>query len=421
MNDVTPSQATGPLEPSSDTADIPSCIDRYQVERLLGAGAFGRVYLARDEELNRRVAIKVPLRSRLGSQQAIEAYLSEARALASLDHPHIVAVYDVGRTADGGCFVVSKFIEGRDLAASLRDSRLSFAQAAALVATIADALHHAHRKGLVHRDVKPGNILIDLTGVAYVTDFGLALREEDFGKGAQFAGTPAYMSPEQAAGQGQWVDGRSDVFSLGVVLYELLTGRRPFRAESYDDLLRQITATDVRPPRQVDDTIPPDLERICLKALARHLPERYTTSKDFADDLKAFLSACATTTAPESTPWPECDGKHCPVCHMGISVTATFLGMFFSFPPGPGTRPVCPHCDTKLFYKDSGFLDIVGPILLLLGFVVAGVITSLCSHVYTGDGLGWVFFATLLTSWALVIIWAVRYLRRHKRLVIARR
>src|SRR5262249_23476959 len=152
-----------------------------------------------------------------------------------------------------------------DLAGWIRQARPSFAEAATLVAAIAEALHHAHRKGLVHRDVKPGNILVDSSGKPYLGDFGLALREEDFGKGAGFAGTPAYMSRERGRGEGHRVDGRSDVFSRGVVLYELLRGRRPFPGDTRDELLEQVVAVEPRPPRQMDDAIPRELERICLK------------------------------------------------------------------------------------------------------------------------------------------------------------
>src|SRR5262249_34325881 len=157
-------------------------------------------------------------------------------------------------------------------------------------ATIADALHHAHRAGLVHRDIKPGNILLDVQGKPFVVDFGLALREENVGQGPKCVGTPAYMSPEQARGEGHRVDGRSDIFSLGAVFYKLLVGLQPFRADSHPELLEQIRNYEPRPPRQYDDSIPKELDRICLKALSKRASDRYSTAKDMADDLRHFLA-----------------------------------------------------------------------------------------------------------------------------------
>jgi len=297
MADQNPLGATQSFEPDSREApadaapgEHPQRITRYRIEKVLGKGGFGIVYLAHDEQLNRLVAVKVPHASLISKPEDADAYLSEARTVANLDHPGIVPVHDVGSTEECPCYVVSKYIPGTDLATRLKQRRLNYGESAELIATVAVALHYAHKQGIVHRDVKPGNILIGKDGKPYVVDFGLALREENIGKGPQYAGTPAYMSPEQARGEGHRVDGRSDNFSLGVVLYELLAGRQPFRGDTQAELLEQVTEYELRPLLQYDEKLPKELQRICLKALSKRASERYSSAHEMAEDLRHFLS-----------------------------------------------------------------------------------------------------------------------------------
>src|SRR6516164_7693917 len=268
----------------------PAAFGRYQVQGTLGAGGFGAVYLGHDTQLNRPVAIKVLHAEASPTQAEGEAALQEARRLAQLRHPGIVAVHDVG-VHEGQVYIVSDYLEGPDLGRWLREHRPAWSEAARIAAAVADALAHAHARRIIHRDVKPANILLSADHAPVLVDFGLALGETQAG-GAEkgvVAGTPEYMSPEQATGTAHRIDGRTDVYSLGVVVYEMLTGRLPFRATHLQELLRQVREDQPQPPRQLVGDIPPELGRACLKALAKRQDDRYFTAGDFAADLRRVL------------------------------------------------------------------------------------------------------------------------------------
>jgi serine/threonine protein kinase/formylglycine-generating enzyme required for sulfatase activity len=261
-------------------------LGRYRLERALGRGGFGVVYRAEDQALKRFVALK--LLTRFQSVGEVDAWLEEARVLAGLDHPSIVPVYDVGKTDSGQPYIVSKLIQGGPLDHRIGDRSWTVADTVRVVTQLARALDYLHRRGVIHRDVKPSNILTTTDGNAVLADFGLALPESGYGRGARFVGTPSYMSPEQARHEGHRVDGRSDIYSLGVVFYELLTGKRPFQASDREQLLDCIRNVEVRPPRQLQADVPKELERICMKALAKKISDRYSTASDFAEDLEQW-------------------------------------------------------------------------------------------------------------------------------------
>jgi serine/threonine protein kinase len=289
---------TGWLSPGAEPRSDTDCVEpsvaapfsgRYRLLRMVGRGGFGEVWQAYDPVLQKHVAIKKPRLNQLPALPPRANFLDEARKAASLRHPAIVRIYDVGQEAEG-YYIVSEFIEGESLQARMQAGRQPFEWSARLIATVAGALHAAHLAGLVHRDVKPANILLDQSGNPYLADFGLALREEEqLSERSNVCGTLAYMAPEQVRGDTHLMDGRADIYALGAVLYELLTGRPPFRGGDVDEYRELILRREPRPPRSIDDAVPVELERVCLKCLAKEVRDRYTTANDLASDLNAWL------------------------------------------------------------------------------------------------------------------------------------
>lgn len=263
----------------------------YQLVGELARGGMGLVFRAWHGRLKRHVALKLMLPNQLDSASRVRRFRIEAEATARLEHPNIVPIYEIGEVG-GQHFLCMKLIQGQTLGQVLARGRFEARRASEFVATLAQAVHYAHQRGVLHRDLKPGNILVDEFGQPQVTDFGLARlleRDPELTQPDAVLGTPAYMAPEQAAGRTKDLTVASDIYSLGVVLYEMLTGRTPFRADTTLELLRQVRECEPPPPRRVDRKIPRDLDTICQKCLRKEPERRYATAQALADDLRRFL------------------------------------------------------------------------------------------------------------------------------------
>ncbi len=284
---------------TAGSSNAPRDFGDYELLDEIGRGGMGVVYRARQKSLNRTVALKMILRGDLATPADLARFRAEAESAAKVLHPHIVPVYEVGEVA-GRPYFSMKMIEGSTLARRLADGPLPSRQAAEMLVPICRAIADAHRQGVLHRDLKPSNILIDCEGRTYVTDFGLAKRinpgEDDTSlsggltQSGAIIGTPGYMAPEQAAGQRGEVSPVTDVYSLGAILYAMLTGRPPFQAPSALDTVMMVLEQDPLPLRMLNPKAHPDLEMIALKCLQKPTDLRYIDADALADDLQAFLA-----------------------------------------------------------------------------------------------------------------------------------
>jgi serine/threonine-protein kinase len=275
--------------PRSHPVALPQ-VPGYRVEAIVGHGGMGVVYRARHLGLDRPVALKMLLAGAQARPAELKRFVQEAQAVAALRHPNIVQVHDVGEV-DGRPYFTMELVEGGDLDELIRKVPQPARRAASLVATLAEAVHAAHQSGIIHRDLKPANVLLAADGTPKITDFGLARRLQGEG-GLTLSGTPmgtpSYMAPEQARADRQAIGPATDVYALGAILYELLTGRPPFRADSAAATVQQLLADDPVPPARLNNRVPRDLQTICLKCLSKEPRRRYATAQALAEDLRRF-------------------------------------------------------------------------------------------------------------------------------------
>jgi serine/threonine protein kinase len=276
----------------------------YELLEEIARGGMGVVYKARQVSLNRTVAVKMILAGQLAGDAEVKRFRVEAEAAAQLQHPNIVAIHEVGEHG-GQHYFSMDFIGGTNLRAHMGNKALAIGEATRLMRFIAEAVHFAHQRGIVHRDLKPANVLLDESGHPHITDFGLAKRlecRESLTVSDTILGTPDYMSPEQAAGRQDIVGPSGDVFSLGAMLYEMITGRVPFRGANLAETLGKILNDDPVPPSRLNPRVPPGLETICLKCLEKRIDQRYTTAEALAKDLERFLNHEAVSARPLGRP-----------------------------------------------------------------------------------------------------------------------
>ena len=325
-----PGERTAEVEESDSSVEGRQLGD-YELLHEIARGGMGVVYKARQISLNRIVALKMIKSGELAGEDEKLRFRTEAEAAAQLDHPNIVGIYEVGEQ-DGQQFFSMRFVEGTGLDERLKDGPLPPSDAAELINMTAEAVHYAHEKGIVHRDLKPANVLLEADNKPRITDFGLAKNiTDDSGMTAtgQVMGSPSFMPPEQAAGQTRKIGRRADVYSLGAMLYALLTGRPPFQAASIMETLKQVLEKEPVSPRVLNPSVDRDLETICLKALEKNRENRYATARALANDLRNYLDNKPITARPIgrlARSWRWCKRNPLGASMLGLLVTLALVG-----------------------------------------------------------------------------------------------